>query len=59
VLPETVRSKNGSFTSWELNLVLRDGKRLAVIDHGDGATVRADAERLGREIGVPVWTWPG
>jgi hypothetical protein len=32
-----------------------DGTRINVVDHGKVSAIRADAERLGRFIGVPVW----
>lgn len=48
-------SKGGSYTSWELNLVSDKGDRLNVMDHGKYESIVADAEMLGRFLGVPVW----
>ena len=46
---------SSSYYSFEINLVMHDGSRVNVIDHGHLATIRADADKLGRFIGVPVW----
>ncbi|MFO7937355.1 MAG: hypothetical protein R6V06_07100 [Kiritimatiellia bacterium] len=51
------RSNNGgsSYRSYELNLVLDDSKRINVIDHGNYARLRKDAESLAEFLGVPLW----
>lgn len=56
LLPESVRSKNGSYTSWELNLVLADGSRRNVVDHGSESAIRSDAAALATFLSVPLWT---
>jgi len=48
-------SKNGSYSSWEINLVSDDGQRLNVMDHGNKDSIVADAYKLGEFLGVPVW----
>jgi hypothetical protein len=48
-------SKNRSYLSYELNLVMPDGSRLNVVDHGDIARLRLDAAELGLFLEVPVW----
>ena len=56
IVSEYIRSnKNKSYTSYELNLVMADGKRLNVVDHGDVAQIRKDAAELGVYLEVPVW----
>lgn len=55
LLPESVRSKNGSYTSWELNLVLADGSRRNVVDHGSETSIREDAAALASFLSVPLW----
>ncbi|WP_375177794.1 hypothetical protein [Marinobacter mobilis] len=53
----TSRSDNGrsrSYWSYELNLVLIDGRRLNVMDHGNPGRIRQDAEVIGQFLGVPV-----
>jgi len=45
-----------SFLSYEINLVLADGSRTNVVDHGDDpATVHRDASRIAEFLSVPVW----
>jgi hypothetical protein len=55
IVSELVRSKNNSYRSYELNLVLVDASRLNVVDHGDVARIRKDAAELGLYLEVPVW----
>ena len=57
LLTEHVSGKS-SYNSYELNLVLKDGKRINVMDHGDEAALSADAELLALFLGVPVWKQP-
>ena len=38
-----------------MNLVLHDGRRYNVVDHGDQAKIRADAQALAAFLNVPVW----
>ncbi|MDP5172046.1 MAG: hypothetical protein NWR72_17505 [Bacteroidia bacterium] len=55
LIREHVSGKDSSFNSYEINLVLKDGSRLNVVDHGGVSQVLADSEVLGRFLGVPVW----
>ncbi|MCB9495430.1 MAG: hypothetical protein H6686_00895 [Fibrobacteria bacterium] len=55
IIPEHVTSKNNSYTSWELNLVLADGSRRNVTDHGAGDDLIREARELGQFLSVPVW----
>lgn len=59
VIAETIRtrSKNTtrSFTSYELNLVLHDGERLNVMDHGNRKKFAADTELISQFLNLPVW----
>ena len=52
---EHVSDSDSSYTSYELNLVLKDGKRLNVVDHGDLPTLRGDAGTLSRFLERPLW----
>lgn len=55
VLAELVTdSEAPSYNSYELNLVLRSGQRLNVMDHGKRDVLVADAERLARWLDVPL-----
>lgn len=49
------RGRRTSYLSYELNLVLRNGQRLNVTDHGAGDRLREDAQRLARFLGRPLW----
>jgi len=49
-------SRSSPYYSYELNLVLKDGARMNVVDHGDLQRIRADAIRLGGFLGnLSVW----
>ncbi len=41
--------------SYELNLVLRSGRRLHVIDHANLTQIQKDAHQLAGFLGIPVW----
>ncbi len=55
IIPELVRSDNKRYVSYELNLILRDGSRMNVVDHGDPIQLREDAQKLSEFLDVPVW----
>ncbi|MCB0639092.1 MAG: hypothetical protein KDC54_20825, partial [Lewinella sp.] len=55
LLRERVRSKNSRYFSYELNLVLRNGERLALMDHSKQDAIREDAQLLSRTLSVPLW----
>ncbi len=46
---------SADYTSYELNLVLKDGQRVHVIDHADLGSIRSNAQRLAGHIGCQVW----
>ena len=55
LLSEYVRGNKSSYYSYEINLVLKDGKRITVIDHGNLKRIREDAQKLSQFLGKPVW----
>lgn len=55
LIAERVRGDKRSYTSYELNLVLNDGNRINVVDHGDNNKLREDARTLSRFLDKPVW----
>lgn len=59
IVSEYCRSDKSSYYSYELNLVLDDGSRMNVVDHGDRARLREDAERLAAFLEKPVWDATG
>ncbi|EOB2787469.1 hypothetical protein ACIL20_004309 [Vibrio vulnificus] len=51
-------SSNGrasSYTSYELNLVFKDGERINIMDHGKGKDIDDSAKNLGKFLNVPIW----
>ena len=55
IIPELIRSDNKSYVSYELNLIMRDGTRMNVVDHGDINGLQEDSNRLSEFLGVPIW----
>jgi hypothetical protein len=59
IVAERCHRRRSYYYSYELNLVLRDGKRMNVIDHGDIKNVRADARALSELLGKTIWDAAG
>ena len=55
LLSEYCSGSESSFTSYELNLVLKDATRLNVVDHGNLKTIREDGAQLAKYLNVPLW----
>lgn len=55
LISEHVRGSKSSYHSYELNLVLKNGNRLNVVDHGSAEKLRVDAETLAGFLDRPVW----
>lgn len=59
IVHETVTNegeqRTGAFDSYELNLVMKNGSRVNIVDHGDIEKIRSDSDRLGNFLHVPVW----
>ncbi len=55
VIAERVRGDKSSYWSYELNLVLKDARRLNVIDHGSIEVIRSDAAAAAEFLQVPLW----
>ena len=54
LIAEYISGKN-SYYSYELNLVLKDGNRVSIIDHGNLDRIREDARALALFLGKPLW----
>jgi hypothetical protein len=54
-LSEFVSGSKNSYYSYELNLVLDDGSRINVVDHGNLERLRSDANALSQFLDKPVW----
>lgn len=55
LISEYCSGDKSSYYSYELNLVMKDGSRINVIDHGKHKRIRADAETLSEFLDKPVW----
>lgn len=55
LVSEYFRGGKGSSYIYELNLVLEDGKRIIVVEHGDEEKLREDTDTLSAFLGRPVW----
>lgn len=56
ILQETTGGRDsGVYISYELNVILTDGERVHVMDHGDGDAFFEDAEQLAKFLSVPIW----
>lgn len=55
VIREQVRTKNSSYPSYEINLVLDDKRRVNVVDHGYFDGIKKDSAELGAYLRVPIW----
>ena len=55
IIGETINSDNGSYGSFELNLVLNDGTRQNVVDHGNIKSIINDAYVISKFLNVPIW----
>ncbi|WP_305371924.1 hypothetical protein [Photobacterium leiognathi] len=47
--------RSSSYTSYELNLVFKDGERINIMDHGKGKDIADSAKYLGKFLNVPIW----
>lgn len=55
LLAEYIRSDKSSYHSYELNLVLKNGERLNVVDHGSRSKLLEDARLLSEFLNKPIW----
>ncbi len=55
LISEHIRNNKSSFYSYEINLVLHDGQRINVVDHGNIKKIREDITTLANFLGLPVW----
>ena len=55
LVSEYCRGDKRSYYSYELNLVLGNGQRINVVDHGNQNKLRSDASSLSSFLEKPVW----
>lgn len=55
IISEYCSGNKSSYHSYELNLVLENGNRINVVDHGNQNKLQEDAETLAAFLEKPVW----
>ncbi len=55
IITERVQTKNASFLSHEINLILDDKRRINIVDHANLTQIHAESKQLAEYLGVPVW----
>lgn len=55
LLSEYIRGDKSSYYSYELNLVLKNGNRVNVVDHGNEVKIREDAQTISEYLEIAVW----
>ncbi len=58
IISQYCSGSESSYYTYELNLVLNDGRRLHVLGHGKAHKLYADADELAEFLDVPVWDAP-
>ena len=54
IITERCHEKNNSYDSYELNIVLKDGSRYNILDHGARKLFMADAKLLSQRLAIPL-----
>jgi hypothetical protein len=56
-ISEQVSSTDSSYVSYELNIVLKTGERINLIDHGDIVSIRKNAKEIVQFTNrvMPIW----
>ena len=54
IITERCHNKNSSYDSYELNVVLKDGSRYNIMDHGSRKLFFADAKLLSQRLAIPL-----
>ena len=55
LISEYCSGDKSSYYSYELNIVLENGKRINVIDHGKQNKLKEDANKLSEFLDKPIW----
>jgi hypothetical protein len=55
IVKEHVRRNKKSYWSYELNLVLKDGERVNVVDHADLPRIQSESQMLKTLLGCKLW----
>lgn len=54
---ESKSNRTVEYDSYEINLVLKDGNRINVIDHSDLNSINEDVKIIQRYLNVPIWNY--
>ena len=54
IIDEKCYTQNSRYVSYEINLVLSDGKRINVMDHANKESILDDAEILAEFLNIPI-----
>jgi len=54
LMEEHISSSDGSYNSYEINLVLDNNERLNIVDHGNRSAALNDAEELAEFLSIPL-----
>ncbi|GAA0398825.1 hypothetical protein GCM10009133_04580 [Cocleimonas flava] len=54
ILPKII-SDELKYTSWEFNLVCKNGKRINIMDHANKKSILKDAYFLSEFLSIPIW----
>ena len=55
LIREYCPGNNGTYLSYEMNLVLKNGERFNVTDHSSLGAIRVDSKKLSEYLDIPVW----
>lgn len=55
VTSNSTKGGSSSYNSYEINLVLKNGQRINVMDHGNESDIEKSAMDLARFLDVPIW----
>ena len=55
LISEYIKSDKKAYYSYELNIVLKDGRRIHIVDHSKKDQIERDAKTLSNFLGKAVW----
>lgn len=55
IIKERVKSDKTHYSSYELNLILKDTSRVNVVDHSNLGALQMDASKIGEFLDIPIW----
>ena len=55
IISEYIHDRKNSYYSYELNIILKDGKRINIIDHSNLNILQNDASTISKFLNIPIW----